>query len=144
MGAKDLNRARELYELFAAACEQVNWAPYLPHRNTDPNFASDISASAVALRDTQELKRCDAIIIYMGEPSLGVGAELVLAMQQGKPILAIYEKSKLVSRFAIGLLEHYPKAHIFQYVSVEEGIQRIKEFLPSVAQRQCGARNNAS
>lgn len=143
MGAKDLNKARELYELFASACEQANWKPYIPHRNTDPRLASDISAAAVALRDTEELRRCDAIIIYLGEPSLGVGAELVLAMQQKKPILAVYEKSKLVSRFAIGLLEHYPKAYIFQYTSVEEATQKIRQFLPSIAQNQYGAKNDA-
>jgi 2'-deoxynucleoside 5'-phosphate N-hydrolase len=120
MGAADLNRVRSLYHRFAEACELVQWEPYLPHSRTDPEQDKDATPSDVIDADLRELNRSDVVIAYLGEPSLGVGAEIVLAMQRGKAILAVYESSRRVSRFVGGLLEQYPRASVLPFESVDE------------------------
>lgn len=129
MGATDIGRVRHLYELFASACQQAGWEAYLPHRNTDPELTTELADTAVLEKDLEQIRRADVIIAYLGEPSLGVGAELAIAMQQEKMIVALYESSKTVSRFVLGLLRKYPNASVFAYASLEEASQRIRDVL---------------
>lgn len=131
MGAGDLPRARQLYERFAAACESAGWKAYLPHRRTDPETARGIGAGSVYDVDVLELQDSDAIVAYLGEPSLGVGAELVIAMQRGKRILALYEESRDVSRFVSGMLAQYGRADVYQYATPEEAAAWIRTQLSS-------------
>lgn len=120
MGSADLTRARALYTEIASACANAGWRAYLPHENTDPQFTGEMVPEDVMLRDLCELEKSDAIIAYIGEPSLGVGAEIVLAMQQNKPILAVQDTSKPVSRFIRGLLLKYHSAYLYSFNSVDE------------------------
>lgn len=119
-GAEDLNAARNLYAQFAKACAQVGWNGYLPHQNTDPEHTSHLSASSVTSKDLIEIIRADAVIIYLGQPSLGVGAEVAIAMHLCKPILGLYEKSRQFSRFVKGMLDAYPSAQVFAYQTIDE------------------------
>jgi nucleoside 2-deoxyribosyltransferase len=125
MGASDLERVRLLYESFASACHQADCEPYLPHQNTDPRIHADLSDDLILKRDMDQLKLADIVVVYLGEPSLGVGAEIALAIQQNKPILAVYESSKRISRFILGFLKSYPEASIYTYESVEDACNWI-------------------
>lgn len=129
MGARDLSKSRQLYEAFALASERAKWEPYLPHQNTDPQVQADLPDIVVLTKDMEQLLQSDAIIAYLGEPSLGVGAEIVFAMQNNKRILAVYESSKSPSRFVIGLLKSYPRATILTYDTVEEVCEWIGQTL---------------
>jgi nucleoside 2-deoxyribosyltransferase len=129
MGARDLSRARSLYKRFASACEAAGWQSYLPHESTDPQLAGEIPSEDVMQRDLERLTQSDAMVAYIGEPSLGVGAEIVLAMQQNKFILAVHDSSKPVSRFVKGLLLNYKKAHLYSYDAVDEVCEWITRVL---------------
>lgn len=119
-GADDLSAARHLYAKFAAACAQAGWKGYLPHQNTDPEHSAHLSSAAVTAKDLVEIVRADAVVIYLGQPSLGVGAEVAIAMHLSKPILGLHEKTNQFSRFVKGMLEAYPKAQVFAYETIEE------------------------
>lgn len=129
MGARDLGRARELYEIFASACRDAGWIPYLPHSNTDPDAAATLPASTVVSRDLEELESADVLLAYLGEPSLGVGAEIALAVCRDKPILATYESGRRISRFVLGLLECHRSAAVFEFRSEREACEWIKASL---------------
>jgi len=120
MGASDLERVRDLYESFADTCRQGGHEPYLPHSKTDPALASHAEARVVYDTDLEMLNGSDLVVAYLGEPSLGVGAEIAIALHNQTPILALYEDERVVSRFLIGLLERYGRASICSYRTLDE------------------------
>ena|ERR1022692_3930794 len=83
----------------------------------------------VMAKDLSELGNANVIVAYLGEPSLGVGAELVIAMQQGKIILGVYESRKRISRFMRGLLSSYEKASLYEFGSLAEACGWITDAL---------------
>lgn len=103
-GSRDLTGARALYEAAALAVEEAGHTPYLPHKHTDPVEAADLDAVSVFQRDMANLRGADLIVAFLNEPSLGVGAELVLAREAGKPVLALHADGTSVSRFVAGYL----------------------------------------
>jgi hypothetical protein len=117
MGASDLAYVRGLYEALAQVCEAAGVRAYLPHQNTDPDLQWDLADDEVTTKDLTELSKADVIVAYFGEPSLGVGAELVITMQQHKTILAVYECQKKISRFVRGLLRSYENASLHEFAS---------------------------
>ncbi len=68
--------------------------------------------------DLLNLRQCGTGVAYLGEPSLGAGAETAIAMQEDIRILALSESCKPVSRFLLGLLETYENAEVFEYDSL--------------------------
>lgn len=129
MNVPDLNRARQMYAAFAAACRKASWRAYLPHTRTDPEFSASLSPESVAKRDLGELGRADVVLAYLGEPSLGVGAEIAVAINQGKRILAIHESGRRVSRFILGLLHDYSSAAVFAFDSEKDACEWITQSL---------------
>jgi hypothetical protein len=105
INAADLERARARYERFAAACRAAGWDAYVPHQHADPVRDPHLSSVDVAQRDLDRIADADALVVYLGEPSLGVGAEVAIALQAGKRILAVAEADRRVSRFLLGLIE---------------------------------------
>ncbi|MBK8138008.1 MAG: nucleoside 2-deoxyribosyltransferase [Chloroflexi bacterium] len=127
--APNLAVVRDLYSQFAAACTHSGWEGYLPHQNTDPERSSELSATSVAMRDVAEIVRCDAMVIYVGIPSLGVGAEIMLGMHLGKPMLIMCEHTSEFSRFVRGIVDAYSKARIVPYSSLEDAQGQISNWL---------------
>ena len=119
--AHDVDRARALYERLAEACRGAGWEAYVPHLRADPIRDAGLSNLEVAERDLDEISLADVIVAYLGEPSLGVGAEIALALKAGKRVIAVAEEGRRVSRFLIGLLELHPgQAAFTRYVRMED------------------------
>jgi nucleoside 2-deoxyribosyltransferase len=133
MGAADLGRVRPLYERFAEACESAGWSAYVPHRRTDPKNNAHATAGSVYDVDLVELTSADAVVAYLGEPSLGVGAELTLAMQAGKRIFGLHEDEREISRFVGGMLQQYRYAEVYRYKSMEEAMTWVRDRLSAAA-----------
>jgi nucleoside 2-deoxyribosyltransferase len=134
MGASDLQRVRKLYEALASVCERQGCTAYLPHRNTDPETAASLSTESVVEQDIAKMSEADVILAYLGEPSLGVGAEIAMAVQQGKHILALYESSRKVSRFIKGLLSKYPKSRVYEFDTEEAAFSWVGTELNAISQ----------
>jgi hypothetical protein len=104
-GSRDIARARALYEHAAQVVTAAGHQAYLPHQHTDPEHAAAISPAQVFLRDVAALRAANGVVVFLGEPSLGVGAELALCAEAGTPMLGLHTPVDDVSRFAAGLLE---------------------------------------
>jgi len=84
-------------------------------------------------KDLRELDRADVAPAYGGETSLGVGAEIAIAISRGTQILAIYESGRRVSRCVLGLLHEHRSAAIVEFASESEARAWITK---SLAQRR--------
>jgi nucleoside 2-deoxyribosyltransferase len=130
MNATALDRARALYEQFAGACVAAGWEAYVPHKHADPVHDANMSNVEVAERDIDQVSAADALVAYVGEPSLGVGAEVAIALRAGKRVLVLAESDKRVSRFLVGLAELHPsQAHVLRYDSIDDAVRWITKQL---------------
>lgn len=121
MNVPDLPAARALYERLGAACASVGCEAYVPHQHADPLRDPEMPNLEVAQRDLIGITGADILVADLGEPSLGVGAEIVIALNARKRVLALAADGRRVSRFILGLLEMYPdRAAFFRYRTVDE------------------------
>ena len=130
LNAADLEQSRALYEAFAEACRKVGWDAYVPHQHADPVRDAGLANREVARRDLDAITSADVLIAYVGEPSLGVGAEVAIALAAGKRVLLLAEKDRRVSRFLLGLGELHPvQTMVYRYETVDDATQWIRETL---------------
>jgi nucleoside 2-deoxyribosyltransferase len=62
----------------------------------------DMPAREVFERDTNWVKDCEAMIAEVSAPSLGVGYEVALAVQLGKPVLCVCRSGVRLSKMISG------------------------------------------
>jgi len=130
INAAALNRSRALYERFGEACRAAGWDAYVPHQHADPERDGHLTNVEVAERDIDQVSAADAVVAYVGEPSLGVGAEVAIALRAGKRVLVLAESDARVSRFLLGLADLHPsQARICRYNSIDEAAKWITEQL---------------
>ena len=121
LNAAAIDRSRALYERFAAACRGAGWEAYVPHQHADPVRDAHLTNLEVAERDVDQVTLADVIVAYVGEPSLGVGAEVAIALRAGKRVLLVAETDRRVSRFLLGLAELHPsQAAVLRYQTEDE------------------------
>ena len=121
INAARLEDARWLYERLAAACTSAGCEAYVPHQHADPVRDPHLRNTEVASRDLAEVRAADVLVAYVGEPSLGVGAEVAIALAEGKRVMLVAESDRKVSRFLLGLAELYPsQSEVFRYATVDE------------------------
>jgi nucleoside 2-deoxyribosyltransferase len=133
LNAAELDRSRALYERFADACRAAGWDAYVPHEHADPVRDAHLSNIDVAERDVDHVTASDALVAYVGEPSLGVGAEVAIALRAGKRVLVVAETDRRVSRFLLGFVELHPsQAHVFRYRTVDEATAWISARLAAL------------
>jgi nucleoside 2-deoxyribosyltransferase len=121
LNAARIEESRALYERLAEACRGAGWDAYVPHQHADPFRDPDMSNVEVAERDLDNVTASDALVAYVGEPSLGVGAEIAIALRAGKQVLVVAEADRRVSRFLLGLVELHPsQAVVLRYRTVDE------------------------
>lgn len=84
----------------------------------------------VYMRDVGWIHASDALIAEVSVPSHGVGYEIGFALGAGKPVLALYEQGRKVSKMISG----NPDAHlqVKAYRDAQEGIQIIRNFLKDI------------
>ena len=131
MGSKDLIKSRKLYLSLGAFCSQNGINPYIPHLNTDPDEYPDIPADIVFKRDFDNLISSQIMVCYIGEPSLGVGAEIVFAIEYNLKIISVIEKENKASRFIIGLLMNYDNHTSIVYSNTQELGEKISRIFKS-------------
>ena len=135
LNAANLEASRTLYEGFAGACTAAGCDAYVPHQHADPVRDSGLANVDVAQRDLVQVHAADVLVAYLGEPSLGVGAEVAIALAAGKRVLILAERDRRVSRFLLGLAELHPDlASVCRYETVNEANAWITRSLQRAAQ----------
>lgn len=129
MAATNIDKAKKLYGFIGDICLENGLFPYLPHNNTDPTRNIDISDSEVFLKDYQEMMTSCLVISYIGEPSLGVGAELAICIKKRMPIIAISERDRKVSRFLKGMLKTSDSTTFIEYDDWVDLKQKLDQIL---------------
>lgn len=86
-----------------------------------------ISPNDVYERDVNWIRACDVLIAEVSVPSHGVGYEVGFALGIGKPVLALYQAGRKVSKMISGNPDS--KLRVETYDSPENAIHAIVAFL---------------
>jgi len=86
-----------------------------------------IDPHEVYSRDVTWIHACNALIAEISVPSHGVGYEIGFSLGLGKPVLALYQEGRKVSKMISGNPDI--KLAVRAYQNPEHAIQHIREFL---------------
>ena len=88
-----------------------------------------IDPQTVYTRDVDWIRGSDVLIAEVSVPSHGVGYEIGFALGIGKPVLALYQQGRKVSKMISG----NPDAHlqVQAYQNSIDVVDRLREFLSS-------------
>lgn len=78
-------------------------------------------------RDAAWIRACDALIAEVSVPSHGVGYEIGYALGLGKPVLALCQEGRKLSKMISG--NPHPNLTVSLYRTPQEAIQTIGSFL---------------
>jgi hypothetical protein len=87
----------------------------------------DLPPREVFERDTNWVKDSEALIAEVSTPSLGVGYEIALAVQLGKPVLCVYRSGVRLSKMISG--NTAPHMAVVVYSSEAELDEQVGVFL---------------
>lgn len=88
---------------------------------------AEISPQAVYARDTAWIRTCDVLIAEVSVPSHGVGYEIGYALGLGKPVLALHQDGRKVSKMISGNPDS--KLTIVSYPTPNEAVEKIRQYL---------------
>ncbi|MEP7135270.1 MAG: nucleoside 2-deoxyribosyltransferase [Chloroflexota bacterium] len=86
-----------------------------------------IDPSTVYTRDVDWIRACDVLIAEVSVPSHGVGYEIAFALGIGKPVLALYQQGRKVSKMITGNPDMNLQVQAYQ--DSAEGVRVLREFL---------------
>ena len=81
-------------------------------------------------RDVAWIRACDVLIAEVSVPSHGVGYEIGFALGIGKPVLALYQRGRKVSKMISGNPDSLLTVRLYQTSS--EAVQTIGVFLAKI------------
>jgi nucleoside 2-deoxyribosyltransferase len=86
-------------------------------------------------RDTDWINSCDVLIAEVSAPSHGVGYEIGYALGLGKPVLALHQEERKVSKMISGNPD--PNLSVRSYSNPEQAIEIVRTFLakPSIREK---------
>ena len=86
-----------------------------------------IEPHEVYARDIAWIRDCDVLIAEVSMPSHGVGYEIGFSLGLGKPVLALYQKGRKVSKMISGNPD--PKLSVQPYETVEVAVLHVRKFI---------------
>ena len=86
-----------------------------------------IHPNEVYERDVAWIRACDVLVAEVSVPSHGVGYEIGFALGLGKPVLALYQEGRRVSKMISGNPD--PRLTVESYLTPEDAIQKTGLFL---------------
>ncbi len=99
--------------------EHIGRADLVDERETLPSLVHD--------RDLTWLRSADLVIAEVSTPSLGVGYELGMAVNWGKPILCLFRKQE--GKNLSAMISGSPGIRTLEYRDTEEAKRGIEEFV---------------
>ncbi|MGC8855837.1 MAG: nucleoside 2-deoxyribosyltransferase [Anaerolineae bacterium] len=86
-----------------------------------------VDAAEVYARDVAWIRACQALIAEVSVPSHGVGYEIGFALNEGKPVLCLYQQGRKVSKMITG--NPHRRLKVAAYRHGEEAIALARQFL---------------
>ena len=86
-----------------------------------------MESQEVYRRDIAWVRECDVLIAEVSMPSHGVGYEIGFSLGLGKPVLALYQQGRRVSKMISGNPD--PNLSVKSYGAAEEAILETRNFL---------------
>ena len=86
-----------------------------------------IEPSEVYRRDVDWIRGCDVLVAEVSMPSHGVGYEIGFSLGLRKPVLALYQEGRRVSKMICGNPD--PTLSLQCYTSPEDAVLRVRKFL---------------
>ncbi len=86
-----------------------------------------LSPEYIYNRDVAWIRRCDAMVAEVSNPSLGVGYEICYALSAGKRVLCLYEKQIFLSRMLRGNRD--PLLTVYGYHDENDWRKKVAQFL---------------
>jgi nucleoside 2-deoxyribosyltransferase len=86
-----------------------------------------IEPHAVYARDVAWLRDSDVLIAEVSMPSHGVGYEIGFSLGLGKPVLALYQQGRKISKMINGNPD--PNLSVKSYQTAEEAVGQARKFL---------------
>lgn len=90
---------------------------------------ASVSPIDVYSRDLAWIRSCDVLIAEVSVPSHGVGYEIGFTLGIEKPVLALYQEGRKVSKMISGNSDE--NLTLEMYTTTEEAIQILMQFLSS-------------
>jgi len=87
-------------------------------------------ADEVFARDVAWIEGADAMVAEVSTPSHGVGFEIGHALVLGKPVLALYDQSRVVSKMIRGNKSEWLK--LASYSESSQAIANVRAFLKAI------------
>lgn len=87
-----------------------------------------LSPQEVYARDVSWIHTSNILIAEVSVPSHGVGYEIGYALGLGKPVLAIFQQGRKVSKMISGNPD--PNLTVRSYQMPEDALRMVREFLP--------------
>jgi nucleoside 2-deoxyribosyltransferase len=118
-----------VYQLITRALEEDHHHVPTAHlaRTGVASMEAVIDPIDIYTRDTTWIRECDVLIAEVSVPSHGVGYEIGYALGLGKPVLALYQQGRKVSKMISGNPD--PSLSVKCYDSPEKAIAVIRGFL---------------
>lgn len=126
-------REHEAIYQHVVACLQAQGYHILSAHVADPlalEAEKDMPPREVYERDTGWVKAADALIAEVSTPSLGVGYEIALAVQLGKPVLCVYRSGMRLSKMISG--NPAPNLTVTAYACEAELDEQLQAFLKNL------------
>ena len=86
-----------------------------------------INPPDVYARDVAWIRACDVLIAEVSIPSHGVGYEIAFSLGLGKPVLALYQVERRISKMISGNPD--PNLSVTSYQTPEDATLQIRKFL---------------
>jgi hypothetical protein len=88
---------------------------------------ADIDPEAVYARDVAWIQECDILVAEVSIPSHGVGYEIGFSLALGKPVLALYQQGRKISKMISGNPD--PNLSVKCYGMPADAVVQIKNFI---------------
>lgn len=86
-----------------------------------------IAPQEVYTRDVAWIRGCDVLIAEVSLPSHGVGYEIAFSLGLSKPVLALHQEKRKISKMISGNPD--PKLSVSSYQTPEDATLQIRKFL---------------
>lgn len=111
-------RQDDLYQVVIKTLEERGVSVFAPQ------FLPPADSHEIYQRDVDQVRACDFLVAEVSNPSLGVGMEIMLAIELSKPIIMFYNKEMgRLSKMVRGA----PGKVIFSYTTIDEVVKILGE-----------------